>query len=190
MQNGIFAERLNDSRRELIHVRTALSGAMPGHRTPHHSDKCSVCLLRRRHRRQHGNPPPAVRDGYRLHVAIRLLDDECNQPQAHRLLVDPDIVLSTSPRPSPATASLPCTWVRYAHSPRSPRWRNRITCGSRVDLRLGHFSEIHATYAALPVIAKQPRRDLLGLHSTLANPPNPDRPRSLSPNDSSRTHRL
>ena len=93
MQSGIFAERLNDSRRELIHVRTALSGAMPGHRTSQNPDKCRVCLLRRRHRRQHGNRPPAVRDSHRLPVAIHLRDNERNQPQAHRLLADPDIVL-------------------------------------------------------------------------------------------------
>ena len=35
-------------------------------------------------------------------------------------------------RRCPATASMPCTWVRYAHSPRSPRWRSRIASGSRV----------------------------------------------------------
>ena len=52
-----------------------------------------MCLLRRRHRRQYGNRPPAVRDSHRLPVAIHLLDNERNQPQAHRLLVDPDIVL-------------------------------------------------------------------------------------------------
>ena len=93
MQNGIFAERLNGSRRELIHVRTSLSGAMPGHRTPRHSDKRRGCLVRRRHWRQHGNPPPAVRDGYRRPVAIHPPDNESNQPQVHRRLADPDIVL-------------------------------------------------------------------------------------------------
>ena len=80
MQNRIFAERLNDSRRDLIHARTSLSGAMPGHRTPHHSDKCRVRLLRRRHRRQHGNWPPAVRDSHHLLVAIHLLDSERDHP--------------------------------------------------------------------------------------------------------------
>ena len=66
---------------------------MPGRRTPHHSDKCRVCLIRRRYRRQHGNRPPAVRDGHRLPVASHLIDNERKQLQAHRHLVDPDIVL-------------------------------------------------------------------------------------------------
>ena len=94
MQNGIFAERLSDSRRELTHVRASLSGAMPGHRTPHHSDKYRVPLLprRRRRRRRHGNRPPAVHDSHRLPVAIHLLDHEHNQPRAHRRVADRDIV--------------------------------------------------------------------------------------------------
>ena len=37
--------------------------------------------------------PRAVRDSHRLPVAIHLLDNERNQPQTHRLLVDPDVVL-------------------------------------------------------------------------------------------------
>ena len=133
MQNGIFAERLTDSRRELIHVRTSLSGAIPGHRSPHHSDKCRVCLLRRRHRRQHGNRPPAVRDSHRLPVAIHLLDNERNQPQAHRLLVDPDIVLrgdrridetrvpASQPREGAATSALRSQVVSLAERDESGR---------------------------------------------------------------------
>ena len=87
MQNRIFAERLNDSRRELIRVRTSLSGAIPGH-VPRIIPTNAECVLRRRHRRPHGNRPPAVRDGHCLPVAIHLLGDERNQPQAHRLLAD------------------------------------------------------------------------------------------------------
>ena len=44
----------------------------------------------------------------------------------------------------PDDPGLPCTWVRRAHSPRSPRWRSRIASGSRVGgVKASRATTIH-----------------------------------------------